>query len=56
MLPPKLRRPFRHVTLVALALVFPLLYIGGVTLESGEVAGAALGLTALVALMAILSY
>ena len=56
MLPPKLRRPLRHATLAALALVFPLLYIGGVSLESQEVAGAALGLTALAALMAILSY
>ena len=56
MLPPKLRRPLRHIALVGLVVLFPLLYIGGVTLESSGVAAAALGFGGLVALVAALSY
>ena len=56
MLPRKLRRPLRHAALVGLVLMFPLLYIGGVTLESSGIAAAALGFGGLVALVAVLSY
>lgn len=56
MLPPNLKRPLRHATLVGLAVALPLLYAGGVTAGSAGAAGAALGLAALVALLAAISY
>ena len=56
MLPPKLRRPLRHATIVGLAVALPLLYAGGVTVGSAEAAGASLGFAAFVALLAAISY
>ena len=56
MLPAKIRRLMRTVALAGLAVLLPLLYVAGVTLESATVSTAALGVAGTVVVLAVLSY
>ena len=52
----KFKKPLRHIVLVGMILLFPLLYIGGVTIGDSSTAAVALGAGSIIALLAILSY
>lgn len=56
MVPRRSRSVLRHVALVGLLAVMPLLYIAAVTLESSGWSAAALAVTGVVAAIAVLAY
>ena len=56
MLPDETRRRLQHVALAGMAASLPLLYVGAVTLESGAVTAAGLGVAGCTAILAWVAF
>lgn len=56
MLSRQTKRRLRHVSLIGLAVIFPVLYVAAVTLESAGWSAGALAVTGIVCMLAALAF